>query len=29
LLEAGVKNFEIGKWELTDKFPEQWREPES
>ena len=26
-LKVGFKNFEMGKWGLTDKFPEQWREP--
>jgi hypothetical protein len=25
-LKAGFKNFEMGKWGLTDEFPEQWRE---
>jgi Right handed beta helix region len=28
-LKVGFKNFEMGKWGLTDKFPEQWREPKS
>jgi len=28
-LKVGFKNFEMGKWGLTDKFPEQWREPRS
>jgi hypothetical protein len=25
----GFKNFEMGKWGLTDRFPEQWRESTS
>jgi len=25
-LQVGFKNFEMGKWGLTDDFPEQWRE---
>ena len=28
-LKVGFKNFEMGKWGLTDKFPKQWREPNS
>jgi len=28
-LKVGFKNFEMGKWGLTDKFPEQWRETKS
>src|SRR5215469_9118053 len=28
-LKVGFKNFEMGKWGLTDKFPERWREPTS
>jgi len=28
-LKVGFKSFEMGKWGLTDKFPEQWREPRS
>jgi len=28
-LKIGFKNFEMGKWGLTDEFPEQWREPRS
>jgi hypothetical protein len=28
-LKVGFKNFEMGKWGLTDKFPEQWRESTS
>ena len=26
-LKVGFKNFEMGQWGLTDKFPERWREP--
>jgi Right handed beta helix region len=26
-LRVGFKNFEMGKWGLTDEFPQQWREP--
>ena len=25
-LKLGFKNFEMGKWGLTDKFPQMWRE---
>ena len=28
-LKVGFKNFEMGQWGLTDKFPERWREPKS
>ncbi len=28
-LKIGFKNFEMGQWGLTDKFPEQWRELKS
>jgi Right handed beta helix region len=28
-LKVGFKNFEMGKWGLTDKFPKEWREPNS
>jgi len=28
-LKVGFKNFEMGQWGLTDKFPGQWREPKS
>ncbi len=25
-LKLGFKNFEMGKWGLTDEFPKMWRE---
>jgi hypothetical protein len=28
-LKMGFKNFDMGKWGLTEGFPEQWREPTS
>jgi len=28
-LKVGFKNFEMGRWGLTDQFPVQWREPGS
>ncbi len=28
-LKVGFKNFEMGRWGLTDQFPVQWREPRS
>jgi hypothetical protein len=28
-LKAGFKNFDMGRWGLTDGFPKQWRESPS